>query len=204
MKIQWVYINYSNLNSFLIVFLDQTFGPYGIWPDINNITSHRTRWCTEENLLIREIKFRQSKNPYANDRGKIIKGLSFGYNDGTSMEVGMKSNNRNDGNDKTVKIETGTKISSVILASGWFIEQLGVRTTHNTHDGQLDNDRDGYIQIPPKNSDHFGASLKTICGETVLYPKDQDMDIIGNLYFTFKIESEPGKLYLSNISCENI
>ena len=122
MKIQWVYVNYSKSELF---FSDQIFGPYGIWPDINKITTYRTRWCTDENLRIRKIKFRHSKNPYANDGGKIIKGLLFGYNDGTSMEVGMKSNDSEDGKDKIVKIETGTNISSVILASGWFIEQLG-------------------------------------------------------------------------------
>ena len=190
MKIIQVFTSELNFNLFQT---DQTFGPYGIWPDVKNITSNRTSWCTDENLQIRKIKFKLSKNPYANER-KIIKGLSFGYNDGSTIEVGMKLD---DDSDKIVKIETGSHISSVILASGWFIEQLGFRTNHNIQDGQLDNDRDGYIQIPPKNSDHFGASLKTICGETV-YDKDQNTKIIGNLYFIFKIESEPGKLYLSN------
>ena len=137
------------------------------------------------------------KNPYLKDGGKIIAGLVFGYKDGHSLEVGMKPDDEDHCGDKIVKIEKGTHISSIILASGWFIEQLGFRTNHNIQDGQLDNDRDGYIQIPPKNSDHFGASLKTICGETV-YDKDQNTKIIGNLYFIFKIESEPGKLYLSN------
>ena len=186
MKVQICFVFYYFLS-------DQTFGPYGVWPDIENILPQfRSRWCTKEDPQIRNIDIRLFKNPYSPDKGKIIKGLRVGYNDATNNSFGMNSKVVEGEIDKQVKIERGTHISSVILSSGWFLEQLGFRTTHNSIVGQLDNSRDGYIQIPPKYSDNFGASLKTICGETT---KVGDDDIIGNLYFTFKIESEPGKCY---------
>ena len=143
------------------------------------------------------------KNPYLKDGGKIIAGLVFGYKDGHSLEVGMKPDDEDHCGDKIVKIEKGTHISSIILASGWFIEQLGVITKHNSQDLgilqdlKLDNDRNDYIQIPPKKSGDFGASLKTICGESVNHV-GINKEIIGSLYFTFKMESKPGKLYLRN------
>ena len=185
MKVQICFVFYYFLS-------DQTFGPYGVRPDIETILPQfRSRWCTKEDRQIRNIDIRLLENPYHPYKGKIIKGLRVGYNDATEIYFGMKS--RVEGEfDKKVIIEKGTHISSVILSSGWFLEQLGFRTTHNSIVGQLDNNRDGYIQIPPKYSDNFGASLKTICGETT---KVGDDDIIGNLYFTFKIESEPGKCY---------